>query len=159
MERYRLWCLIWVILGWTVGTGHVRRCAVQLSNVAQSQGTSGIEGGPRGGRVVRGLRGFLGRIYNSQHKSPIEYNHKLDFWLAGAQFTLNCLSVRRCTPSREPGRMYKQVFHCRILFCVHDMFDKPGRLVCVGKMSPRVMLAALATSCLSSRYPPPSPLR
>jgi hypothetical protein len=55
--------------------------------------------------------------------------------------------------------MYRQVFHYRISFCVHDMFDTPGRLVCAGKMSPRVMLAALVTSCLSGGYPPPSHVR
>ena len=77
----------------------------------------------------------------------------------GLKFTLNCLSVRRYTPSQEPGRMHKQVFHYRISFCVHDMFDKPGRLVYVGRMSPRVMLAALVTSCLSGGYPPPSSVR
>jgi hypothetical protein len=90
---------------------------------------------------------------------PTEHNHGFDFWLAGAQFTLNYLSVCRYTPSQEPGRMYKQVFHYRISFCVHDMFDTPGRLVCAGKMPPRVMLAALVTSCLSGGYPPPLHVR
>jgi hypothetical protein len=55
--------------------------------------------------------------------------------------------------------MHKQVFHYRISFCVHDMFGTPGRLVYAGRMSPRVMLAALMTSCFSGDYPPPSLVR